>query len=218
MKWIFWGAAAAVGYTYLGYTAWLWLRSRWSPRPVRSSPWIPSVSIVMVVRNEDALLQHKLENLTQLNYPADRIEMVIVSDGSTDGTNSMLTEFAKSGAQVIFKAQPQGKAAGLNDAIKALSGEVVVFTDARQEIEPDALHLLVENFADPHVGCASGELMLGDFDSEDGSQSIDVYWRIEKNVAVLWWRHRDRILVLIHMAKAFRKGTASQGGTGLIRA
>ncbi len=180
---VFWAAAGIIGYTYLGYAAWLWVRSHWRRRPVQSGPYLPSISIVLVVRNEAAGLQRKLKNFIGLNYPPDRAEILVVSDGSTDGTNRILSEFDNfARVRVILSPEPRGKAAGLNDAMKAASGEIVVFTDARQKIETDAVRLLLENFADPEVGCASGELILGDPDSGEAARGMGLYWQIEKTI------------------------------------
>src|ERR1019366_8138156 len=143
MKYIFWIAAALIGYSYLGYPAWLWLRSRWSPRPVRrgfvESSAAPAVSAVMVVRNEEAVIARKLENLLTLDYPQAKLDVVVVSDGSSDRPPAILTH-----------------------ATKRPRGEVLLFPGARQQTESGALRLLLENFARLDVGAASGELMLGD--------------------------------------------------------
>jgi biofilm PGA synthesis N-glycosyltransferase PgaC len=110
----------------------------------------------------------------------------VVSDGSTDSTNEILSQFADNKrVRVILNPQLRGKAAGLNDAIQAARGEIVVFTDPRQKIESDAVRLLAENFSDPAVGCASGELMLGDPDSGEAVRGVGLYWRIEKKVREL---------------------------------
>ena len=183
MRWVFWLAAAVIGYSYLGYPAWLWLRSRWSPRPVRRGSGEPSVSAVMVVRNEEAAIAHKLENLLTLDYPREKLEVVVVSDGSSDGTAAILGEFERDPqVRTVMKAESQGKAAGLNDGIQAARGEVLFFTDVRQQIERGALRFLVENFGDPDVGAASGELMLGDPASGETGKGMGLYWRIEKKV------------------------------------
>jgi biofilm PGA synthesis N-glycosyltransferase PgaC len=184
MAWIFWAAVAVIGHTYLGYPAWLWLSCWWRPRRIASGPCFPSISIVMVVRNEEAVLQRKLKSLLQLNYPSDQIEIMVVSDGSTDGTNRMLSDFARTPrTRIIVSSNSRGKAAGLNDAMTASPrGEVVVFTDVRQTIEPDAVRLLMQNFADPRVGGASGELMLGDPDSGEVFGGMGLYWKIEKKI------------------------------------
>jgi poly-beta-1,6-N-acetyl-D-glucosamine synthase len=186
MKWVFWGAIGIICYTYVGYAGWLWLRGRWRPRPVRARAYTPTLSIVMVVRNEAKILEGKLRNLRRLNYPEDLVEIIVVSDGSTDDTNDILSQWATAPRlRAILAPRGRGKAAGLNDAIKAAGGEVVVFTDARQRIELDALRLLVENFADPAVGCASGELMLGDPNSGEAARGMGLYWRIEKKIREL---------------------------------
>ena len=186
MKWVFWLAASVIGYSYLGYPAWLWLRSRWSPRPVRRSSSEPSVSALMVVRNEEAAIARKLENLLTLDYPTEKLEVVVVSDGSSDGTAAILAEFARNPrVRAVMKAVSQGKAAGLNEAMQSARGEVLLFTDARQQIEPGALRFLIENFGDSDVGAASGELMLGDPASGETGKGMGLYWRIEKKIREL---------------------------------
>jgi biofilm PGA synthesis N-glycosyltransferase PgaC len=186
MTWVFWGAALFIVYVYAGYPCWLWIRSQVRPRPVRRGDVSPRVSIVLVARNEERVIADKLRNLLDLNYPTDSYEVVVISDGSSDRTAEILKNFAASGrVRVVVKEEARGKAAGLNDAISSASGEVVVFNDARQYIEPDAVRLLMENFADPEVGCASGELMLGDPRQGEVAQGMGLYWRIEKTVREL---------------------------------
>jgi cellulose synthase/poly-beta-1,6-N-acetylglucosamine synthase-like glycosyltransferase len=149
-------------------------------------PFTPFASIVMVVRNEAPVLARKLQNLLQLHYVEDGCEIVVVSDGSSDGSDRILSEYAKHPrVRVVLNQFSRGKAAGLNDAMQIARGEVVVFTDARQKIEPDAVRLLAENFADPAVGCASGELMLGDPDSGEAGKGMGLYWRVEKQLREL---------------------------------
>jgi poly-beta-1,6-N-acetyl-D-glucosamine synthase len=187
IKYIFWIAAVLVGYSYLGYPAWLWLRSRWSPRPVRRGSNLPAVSAVIVVRNEEAVIARKLENLLTLDYPQDKLDIVVVSDGSTDRTPAILREYSNNAGpqtrvRTLTKSESRGKATGLNDAISLATGEVLLFTDARQQIESRALRLLIENFADPDVGAASGELMLGDPVMGETGKGMGLYWRIEKKI------------------------------------
>ena len=137
----------------------------------------------MVVRNEEAIVARKLENLLTLDYPAAKLDVVVVSDGSSDGTGAILERFVRGGrVRTLIQPVSQGKAAGLNDAIQMASGEVLLFTDARQQIEPAALRLLVENFGDPDVGAASGELMLGDPATGETGKGMGLYWRIEKKI------------------------------------
>ena len=183
MKWVFWGSAAIIGYTYVGYAMWLWLRERLHARPVKRSSHLPTITVAMVVRDEESTLRKKLKNLAELHYPADRVQVVVVSDASTDSTEEILAQHAREPHfQVITCNQPRGKASGLNDAVRAATGEIVVFMDARQIIEDGAVRLLMENFADPEVGCASGELMLGDPQAGESCKGMGLYWRIEKKI------------------------------------
>ena len=186
MKWLFWGGATFLGYIYAGYVGWLWLRARMHPRPVFRSPQQPKISIVMVVRNEEGVLERKIQNLLAMDYPAERCQIVVVSDGSTDRTEEILHEQARNPRVVaIAKQITEGKACGLNDAVAQAEGEAIVFMDARQEIELDALRLLAENFADSDVGCVSGELMLGDRNAGESAHGMGLYWRIEKKIREL---------------------------------
>jgi biofilm PGA synthesis N-glycosyltransferase PgaC len=144
----------------------------------------------MVVRNEDAVIARKLENLLTLDYPHAKLDLVVVSDGSSDRTPAILADYARDSRvrtrlRTLIKPASEGKAAGLNDAIKLATGEVLLFTDARQQIETSALRLLIENFADPDVGAASGELMLGDPTSGETGKGMGLYWRIEKKIREL---------------------------------
>jgi biofilm PGA synthesis N-glycosyltransferase PgaC len=194
MKFVFWLAAALAGYSYLGYPAWLWLRCLWAPRPVRrgfvDGATAPAVTAVIVVRNEEAIIARKLDNLLTLEYPPAKLDVVVVSDGSSDRTPVILADYGRDSelrtrVRTVIKPVSQGKAAGLNDAIKLAAGEVLLFTDARQQIEPGALRLLIENFADPDVGAASGALMLGDPTAGETGKGMGLYWRIEKKVREL---------------------------------
>ena len=186
MKWVFWLAVGLIAYTYAGYPAWLWLRGRLRPRPIRRGAIQPRISLVMVVRNEARVLRSKLENLLALDYPQDLTEVVVVSDGSTDGSEEILHQFARNPrVHVVLNQLSQGKASALNDALAWAQSEIVIFTDARQKIETGAVRALLENFADPDVGCVSGELMLGDPDAGEHGQGMGLYWRIEKKVREL---------------------------------
>lgn len=183
MRWVFWFSAVLLAYTYCGYPVWLWLRLHLRRRPVKAAPFAPSLSIVMVVRNEAAVIERKLKNLLALEYPLESCEIVVVSDGSTDATNDILNYYAADNRiRILVNPVSRGKSACLNDAVAAVRGEVVLFTDARQQIESQAVRLLTETFFDPQVGCASGELMLGDPANGEHVRGMGLYWRVEKNV------------------------------------
>lgn len=178
MKLVFWASALVVVYAYLGYPCWLWLCSRWKSLPIRAAEVQPFVSIVLAVRDGEGYLEAKLANLAALEYPAERREIVVVSDGSRDRTNSLLAAHAGGAVRVILLPQPQGKAVALNHGVQAARGEVVVFTDVRQRIAPDAVSRLANALADPQVGAVSGELML----EEGRGHGLGAYWRWEKMI------------------------------------
>jgi cellulose synthase/poly-beta-1,6-N-acetylglucosamine synthase-like glycosyltransferase len=175
-----------VAYTYIGYAGWLWVRAKLRPSPVKRAAIEPLVSVVMVVRNEEAVLAQKVRNLLGLDYTAQHCQIVVVSDGSTDGTESILREFARNPhVHVLLNQLAGGKALGLNAAMSVARGDIVVFTDARQKIETGAIRFLVENFADSQVGAVSGELMLGDPANGETGRGMGLYWQIEKRVREL---------------------------------
>lgn len=182
MKYVFWTTLGFTFYAYLGYPLLLWIEAKLRPRPVHKQSLEPMVSIVMAVRNEAARLSDKLRNLAKLDYPVERLEIIVVSDGSTDETNQLL--LGQRHIRAILRANNQGKAAALNAAIPVATGEIVLFTDVRQEIEPSALRALVSNFADNNVGCVSGELLFRE--AGNGVRSgVSLYWRLEKAIRKL---------------------------------
>jgi cellulose synthase/poly-beta-1,6-N-acetylglucosamine synthase-like glycosyltransferase len=186
MTFLFWCALLLVVYTYVGYLAWLWLQSKLMPWPILRAEQEPDISIVMIVRNEEAWIERKMRNLRKLDYPPERCQIVVVSDGSTDRTDSLLREHADDPrVQLMMNQLSRGKAAGLNDAISLASGEIVVFTDARQEVEAGAIRVLVGDFVDSEIGCVSGALMLGNPESGEAAKGMGLYWRIEKKIREL---------------------------------
>jgi biofilm PGA synthesis N-glycosyltransferase PgaC len=185
MRWVFWVSALLIFYTYAGYPMVLYFRSRWRPRPVRRAEILPSVSVVMAAHNEAAVLPQKLANLEHLDYPQDRLEVIVASDGSIDGTGEWLQQQPPGRLRAVILERRRGKAEALNQALALASGEIVLFTDARQELEADALRNLAANFADPNVGCVSGELMLGGVEDHSGAEGVGLYWRLEKKIRQL---------------------------------
>jgi cellulose synthase/poly-beta-1,6-N-acetylglucosamine synthase-like glycosyltransferase len=189
MAWLFWVSFAFVAYVYLGYPLCLRLWARARPRRVsvgRSSEE-PAVSIVIAARNEGRVLADRIENLLELDYSPERRQIVVVSDGSTDGTSDLLHRYRSSVDAVEIPAG--GKARALNVGVERARHGVLVFTDARQVFAPDALRELVAPFADPAVGVVTGELLIegeGAGRSAAGSstiaEGIGLYWRYEKRI------------------------------------
>jgi len=177
---LFWLSATIIVYTYIGYPLWLFMQKKVSLQPVTKGSNEPTVSVVIAARNEEQNIIRRIENLLQQVYPADKLQIVIVSDGSTDQTVEVVQHLSENRVMVISLETNQGKAVALNAGISAAEGEIIIFTDARQQFEPDVLQQLVANFADETVGCVSGELLfLKDADSTIQAE-IGAYWKYEK--------------------------------------
>jgi cellulose synthase/poly-beta-1,6-N-acetylglucosamine synthase-like glycosyltransferase len=178
---VFWCAVFILLYTYAGYPLWIYLRSRLHPRPPLQGSILPTVSIILAVHNGAAVLRQKVAHLLSLDYPQDRMEIEIVSDGSTDGTDDILKEFRDPHVKCFRCSEHSGKAAALNLGMQRATGEILLFLDIRPWIERDALQLLISNFADPHVGCVAGELVLREDGHDAGAKAVGgLYWRYEQ--------------------------------------
>ncbi|MDQ3949671.1 MAG: glycosyltransferase family 2 protein [Gemmatimonadota bacterium] len=177
---VFWLAVAVAAYVYAGYPlllAGLRLAIR---RPVRKAPIEPSVSLLVAAYNEADVIEAKIRNALALDYPADRLEIVIASDGSTDQTAEFAQRLAD-GERVRVFVHPtnRGKLAVLNEAVPLLRGEVVAFSDASSMLARDSLRRLVESFADATVGAVSGVYRVRRHDEAQLGRQEDFYWRYE---------------------------------------
>jgi len=182
MKLLFWLSLALIFVAYAAYPIWLYFRARFRPRPVRRASIFPRVTILLAVHNEQKYLRAKLHNLAALDYPADRVEVIVVSDGSTDETDKILTAWENANQRTVILPSHHGKATALNHGVAGAKGEIIFFTDARQTIASDALKNLVANFGDSSVGCVSGELIIGPDPNIASSRGIGLYWRLEKKI------------------------------------
>jgi cellulose synthase/poly-beta-1,6-N-acetylglucosamine synthase-like glycosyltransferase len=176
-------------YILIGYPLLLWLAlSRRAPAVRKDLSHQPSVSIIVAVYNGESHIAAKLDTLTALAYPSDRVEIIIVSDGSTDGTARVAREYAARDPRrriVVIEGPRAGKAGSLNLGIARATGEILFFTDVRQPLDPAALAHLAANFADPSVGAVTGEMRLRRGDAGE-QQDMDLYWRYE-----IWARGRQ---------------------------
>lgn len=166
------GSAAWVGFAYAGYPLALYVFSRLRPSPIQRADVAPPLSIVIAVHNGEAALSRKLEDTLALSYPG-RVEILVASDGSTDGTDAIAAGFAKRGVQLVRNPERGGKEAAQAAAIERTSGEILLFTDVTAELAPDALTAIVRAFADPTVGSVSSEDQV---DTEGGESA---YVRLE---------------------------------------
>jgi cellulose synthase/poly-beta-1,6-N-acetylglucosamine synthase-like glycosyltransferase len=177
---IFWSAVLLAFYAYLGYPLVLLALRLVIRRDVRKKRITPFVSLLIPAYNEADVIERKIKNSLALDYPADRIEIVVASDGSSDGT-AAIAQAHSDGKRIRVLTFPQnrGKVATLNASIPELQGEVVVFSDAPAMLYRDSVRKLVENFADPSVGAASGLYKVVKTDEVSIGSSEDFYWKYE---------------------------------------
>jgi cellulose synthase/poly-beta-1,6-N-acetylglucosamine synthase-like glycosyltransferase len=172
---LFWVSLGAIVWTHLLYPAFLPLLGRIRPRRVRSAQDTPSVAVIIAAANEEAVIGRRVENLLGLDYPADRLQVVVTSDGSTDRTDEIASV---AGARVIRNVRG-GKVAAQDHAVRETESEIVAFSDANATWAPDALRKLVSPFADPDVAYVCGQLRI---QAADGSNKEGLYWRYEMAV------------------------------------
>src|SRR5690606_17413432 len=189
---IFWVSVTLLTYTYAIYPllVWLWARLRGESfksgaAETERSGFRPMVSVLVVAHNEASRIAQRIDNLLALDYPRDRLEIVIASDASSDGTVELARIYQNQGVRVVAFNKHRGKPGVLNDMIPRLCGEIVVLMDVRQEVEADAVKNLVANFVNPDIGAVSGELFLlnPDRQSEVG-EGVGFYWRYEKFIRI----------------------------------
>lgn len=187
---LFWSSLFLIVYCYFGYPLLLWITAGLFARPVKKASLNTSISLIISLWNEEDVIEKKLQNLVSLHYPGPT-EILIGSDGSSDQTNRIVNAFiaASSHENRSDKTVPQirffpfehrkGKMAVLNELIRMAQNEILVFTDARQTFDIDAVRQLAANFNDRTVGCVSGELL---FQAKDGAtaRGINLYWNYEK--------------------------------------
>lgn len=177
---IFFLSLAVIAYTYLGYPLILAVMSFIFVRPVHMEEIFPVVSVIISAYNEEKNITTKIDNLLKLNYPRDKMEIIIGSDGSTDDTYRLIKKYAEENhIRYAVSFQRIGKPAMINKMVKDARGEIYIFADARQRFEPDAIKKLVRSFADEDVGVVSGELVIEDKKTGAGA-GLGFYWEYEK--------------------------------------
>src|SRR5262245_45084568 len=147
---VFWAAIGIVVYVYAGFPLLVWIVSRLRPRPVRKSPMPPpTVSFIIAAYNEERSIAKKLANTLALEYPADRLEIIVVSDGSSDRTEEIVRAVGGARVKLLALRSRNGKTIAQNCAVEAATGDIVVFSDATTVYEPRCLRALVSGFSDP---------------------------------------------------------------------
>ena len=180
---VLWASALVAAYIYIGFPLLLGFLQRFARRPVAKRAIEPTVSVLVAAYNEAKVIEAKIRNSVALDYPADRIDIAIACDGPKDDTTAIAQRTAASigegRVRVFAYPRNRGKLYVLNDTMRELTGEIVVFTDAASMLDRDAVRRLVENFGDPKVGAVSGvyRIVRGD-DAALGNQE-DLYWKYE---------------------------------------
>ncbi|HWV84134.1 MAG TPA: glycosyltransferase family 2 protein [Capillimicrobium sp.] len=184
---VLYASLALIAYAQAGYGALLALLARVLPaRPVRRAPIEPRVTLVIAAHDEEVVIERKVANALALDWPRERLQVIVASDGSTDRT----VELARAaGADLVLDLPRGGKIRAQDAAVRAATGEIVAFSDANALWEPDALRELVTAFADPQVGYACGQVT---FVNEAGTNQEGVYWRYE-----MWLREMESDLASV---------------------
>ena len=182
---IFWTAFGCIVYVYLGYPLLLILWRKVVRRPVHKQYQELSVSLVIAMHNESNNVRAKIQNCFELDYPADKLQIIVSLDAPTDGTDALLQDYADQGVHIVHCAVRRGKAAALNSGLAIARGEIVMFADAEQRLEKPAIRELVANFADESVGAVSGALVLLDAEANEASDGVGLYWRYEKKLRAM---------------------------------
>jgi len=184
--WAFWLAASYVLYTYFGYPLLLaaWRRLRPTRDQAGPSEAPLRVSVILTVRNEVDSIRTKLQDLLNQDYPAELIEIWVASDQSTDGTNRVVEEFAAACPRVhlVDYSENIGKSVAINRTALLCTGDVLLLSDARQRVDPDAVRRLVAHFNDPQVGVVGAEMTLIDRAGVASNECTGLYWRYERSV------------------------------------
>jgi cellulose synthase/poly-beta-1,6-N-acetylglucosamine synthase-like glycosyltransferase len=181
-KLLFWVSVAFPFYVYLVFPLLLWLLAALVRRSPRQPAIEPSVSLLIAAYNEAAVIADKIRNSLALDYPTEKLEIVVASDGSEDATAEIVRLFeAESGGRVRLLNYPQnrGKMAVLNAAMPELRGDIVAFSDATSMLAANSLRILVQSFSDPLVGAVSGVYRLLKKDQAQSGPQEDIYWRYE---------------------------------------
>jgi len=180
LKNVSWFMAFILIYIYIGYPILCFLIARLNGKPVSKDEELePCVTLIISAYNEEASIAIKIRNSLKLDYPGDKLEIIVVSDGSTDATANIVKSFAYKSVRVLDYKENRGKTAVQNDAAREAWGEILVFSDANSIYEKNAIRKLVRNFKDPKVGCVCGELTYIN-PNDASSRGEGLYWRYEK--------------------------------------
>jgi biofilm PGA synthesis N-glycosyltransferase PgaC len=172
LQFIFWFCVLCILYTFFGYALLIGLAARLFPQPNQQGKELPPVTLLIAAYNEEDILAEKLDNSLSLDYPRERLRLVVAADGSADNTCSISESYASQGVVTYFQPERQGKVAAVNRVMPLLTDPIIIFTDANSMLSPASLRKLVRHFADPAVAAVAGEKQV-----QGGGEGL--YWRYE---------------------------------------
>jgi len=176
---ILWVSIGALFYTYAGYPLLLAILGRLHSKPVQRAEWTPTVTLIIAAYNEERDLAAKLENSLLLDYPKSSLEIIVTSDCSSDRTDEIAKSFANQGVRLHRQSQRLGKTAAQNAAVEQARGEIILFSDATTQYQPDVLRLMMPSFADASVGCVTGQVVYKSSADSTVGQGTRSYWNYE---------------------------------------
>lgn len=183
MEILFWISLLFIVYPYFGYPVLLGIIAKLRSKPFQKGIIWPKVSVIIAAHNEERAIENRLRNLKDVDYPREKLEIIIVSDGSTDKTNQLIKDFKKKSAMdnisLVYLPLRVGKSGAIRSGVQNASGEILVFSDANTQFDSLAINELVKCFKDKRVGGVSGQVRIYDKDELKTSKGEGLYWRVE---------------------------------------
>jgi cellulose synthase/poly-beta-1,6-N-acetylglucosamine synthase-like glycosyltransferase len=195
---LFWICFALLFWTYFGYPVLMYVWYKFNRMPIKraeAGEYSPSLTLLIPAYNEADVIRRKLENSVSLEYPTNKLQILVIDDGSDDGTADIVREFATRGVTLIQQSQRGGKVAAINRGVEAATGEFIVLSDASPSYDQHALPLLIRRFIDPTVGVVVGKLALWDA-ATAVAKPAGLYWRYE--AALRTWESETGSTVAVH--------------------
>lgn len=181
---LFWISSFMIFYVYIGYPCIAYLISLFVRNSSKKAFIEPAVSIIISAYNEEKVISEKIQNTLELDYPKEKLEIIVASDGSSDNTDSIVKTFEEHGVK-LYRFERMGKTGIQNESVKLAKGEILVFSDSNAMYHKEAIRMLVQNFKDPTIGCVCGRLdYITDNDSKQTFGEA-LYWRYEKQIKII---------------------------------
>ncbi len=169
-------------YIYLGYPAFVFIMAAIKNRKVKKGPFVPYATFLISVYNEDEYIDATIKNKLALNYPKEKLEIIVISDGSTDRTDEIVKQYEDQGVKLLRQEPRAGKTSALNMAAPKAKGDVLIFSDANSLYEENALINLMKNFKDSDVGYVTGKMIYTNPDGSPIGEGCTAYMKYENQL------------------------------------